>query len=79
MPASPGVTETVDIATLLDDAMKLNSASLDRHRILIRREYEDIPLVRIDKQKSLQILVNLINNAKDACVESRPKAIVRSC
>jgi signal transduction histidine kinase len=64
-----GVTETVDIVTLLDDAMKLNSASLDRHQITVRREYGDIPRIRIDKQKTLQILVNLIKNAKDACTE----------
>ncbi len=66
-----GVTETVDVGTLLDDAMKLNSASLERHNIRIHREYGDLPLVRLDKQKTLQILVNLIKNAKDACAESR--------
>lgn len=65
-----GVTETVSIATLLDDAMKLNSASIDRHRIHVVKEYEDIPKVRLDKQKVLQILVNLIKNAKDACLSS---------
>lgn len=65
-----GVTETVNLATLLDDAMKLNSASIDRHRIHIIKEYEDIPKVRLDKQKVLQILVNLIKNAKDACLSS---------
>jgi C4-dicarboxylate-specific signal transduction histidine kinase len=66
-----GVTETVDLATLIDDAMKLNSASLDRHSITVVREYADLPRVRLDKQKSLQILVNLIKNAKDACSECR--------
>ena len=65
-----GVTETVNVATLLDDAMKLNSASLERHSIRVRLEYAEIPPVRLDKQKSLQILVNLIKNAKDACAES---------
>jgi signal transduction histidine kinase len=65
-----GLTETVDIATLLDDAMKLNSASLDRHGITVSRQFDDIPPVRLDKQKSLQILINLIKNAKDACAES---------
>lgn len=65
-----GVTETVDLAKLIDDAMKLNSASLERHNISVSRDYADIPPVRIDKQKSLQILVNLIKNARDACVES---------
>ncbi len=65
-----GVTETVDVATLVDDAMNLNSASIERHGIHIRRDYTEIPLLRLDKQKTLQILVNLINNAKDACAES---------
>jgi signal transduction histidine kinase len=65
-----GVTETVDLATLIDDAMKLNSASIDRHRIQVTKEYDDIPKVRLDKQKVLQILVNLIKNAKDACLSA---------
>lgn len=65
-----GVTETVDVATLIDDAMNLNSASLERHSVRVSREYAEIPPVRLDKQKSLQILVNLIKNAKDACTES---------
>ncbi len=65
-----GVMETVDIATTLDDAMKLNSASFDRHKVKVTREYEPIPKIRLDKQKVLQILVNLVNNAKDAFTES---------
>ncbi|REK08658.1 MAG: HAMP domain-containing protein [Planctomycetota bacterium] len=65
-----GVTETVDIATLIDDAMSLNSASLDRHHVAVSRDYAHIPPVKIDKQKALQILVNLIKNAKDACAAS---------
>ncbi len=64
-----GVVEDVDITTVLDDAMKLNSASLERHNIAVKFDYEDIPSVRLDTQKVLQILVNLIKNAKDAMAE----------
>ncbi len=64
-----GVIETVDIGTTLDDAMKLNMASFDRHQIHVVREYQDLPKVRLDKQKVLQILVNLLKNAKDALAE----------
>jgi signal transduction histidine kinase len=63
-----GVVEDVDIATTLDDAMKLNSASLERHRITVVRDYAQIGKVRLDAQKVLQILVNLVRNAKDALV-----------
>jgi C4-dicarboxylate-specific signal transduction histidine kinase len=61
-----GVVEDVDIATTVDDAMKLNSASLERHNITVVRDYGPIGKVRLDTQKVLQILVNLIKNAKDA-------------
>jgi two-component system NtrC family sensor kinase len=64
-----GIIETVDIGTTLDDAMKMNSASFDRHHIAIVRDYQPIPKVRLDKQKVLQILFNLMNNAKAALLE----------
>src|SRR5206468_3937091 len=34
------------------------------------REFKDVPDVTVDKQKVLQILVNLIRNAKHACDET---------
>jgi len=68
-----GVTETVNVSTLLEDAMRLNSASLERHNIVVEKEFQEIPKVRLDKQKVLQILVNLIKNAKDACL-ANPQA-----
>jgi signal transduction histidine kinase len=64
-----GVIETCDIAATLDDAVRLNSSTFDRHRIVLVREYADLPKVQLDKQKLLQILVNLIKNAKDSLVE----------
>lgn len=64
-----GVIETVDIATIIDDAIKLNAASIDRHKVSISRDYETGILVSLDKQKLVQILVNIIKNAKDAVRE----------
>ena len=65
-----GVIEAVALPQLLDDAIKLNSASLVKYDIDVIREYEDLPEIRIDKQRVLQILVNLVTNAKDALIES---------
>ena len=77
-----GVIEAVDLSTTLDDALKLNIASFERHKITTIREYETIPRVCIDKQKVLQILVNLIKNAKEAFTDSpatgNRKLIVRT-
>jgi two-component system, NtrC family, sensor kinase len=61
-----GVIEVVDISTTLDDALRLNLASFERENITMAKEYADIPKVHLDKQKVLQILINLIKNAKEA-------------
>ncbi len=65
-----GVIEAVALPQLFDDAIKLNSASLAKYDIEVVREYEDLPELRLDKQRVLQILVNLVTNAKDALIES---------
>jgi two-component system NtrC family sensor kinase len=65
-----GVTETFDVAASVDDALKLNATTFDRHRIEIVRDYAPLPKVQLDKQKLLQILVNLVKNGKDALIEN---------
>jgi len=65
-----GVRETLALTDLMEEAVRLNSESLQRHGIKIRREYGAVPPVSIDKHMVLQILVNLIQNAKHAMNES---------
>ncbi|ABA88262.1 sensor histidine kinase, HAMP and GAF domain-containing [Syntrophotalea carbinolica DSM 2380] len=64
-----GVDETVYPDQLMEDALKLNANALERHGISVQRQYRhDFPIVT-DKHRVLQILLNLINNAKHACCE----------
>ena len=65
-----GLIESVSLAELVDDAIRLNASSFDKYRIEIVRNFADLPNVRIDKQKLLQILMNLMTNAKDSLLES---------
>jgi two-component system, NtrC family, sensor kinase len=65
-----GLIESVSMAELVDDAIRLNASSFDKYHIKVVREFADIPEVRIEKQKLLQILMNLMTNAKDALLES---------
>lgn len=66
-----GVIEKIDIAQLVDDALRVNDAALQRHDVRVVREIESgLPEVLVDKHKVLQILVNLIRNAKYALSES---------
>ncbi len=65
-----GVVETVSVPDLVEDALRMNAGSLARHDVDIVREYDGRPVITVEKNKVLQILVNLIRNAKYACDEA---------
>jgi signal transduction histidine kinase len=66
-----GVAQQISAAELIEDALRLNAAVLTRHQVQVNRDYPpDTPTLTVDKHKVLQILVNLIRNAKYACEES---------
>jgi CheY-like chemotaxis protein len=65
-----GVMERLNIEDLVEDALRLNSGALDRHRIKVVREYSEMQPVLVDKHKVLQILVNLVRNANHAFDDS---------
>src|SRR5690242_5230696 len=67
-----GVEETVAPIQLLEDALQINAAALDRHAIRIVRQFQPAPSILVDKHKVLQILINLIRNAKYALDEPQP-------
>jgi two-component system sensor histidine kinase ChiS len=68
-----GVEETLHMEGLVEDALRLNSGALDRHAIKLVREYSVMKPILLDKHKVLQILVNLIRNAKHAFDDSAVK------
>ena len=65
-----GVNETVYATDLVEDALRINAGSLDRHKIEVTRDYQDRPRFTTEKHKVMQILINLVRNAKFACDES---------
>ncbi len=65
-----GVKEVVGIVDLVEDSMHMNEVSLSRHGVEVIREFEDVPQLNVEKHKVLQILVNLVRNAKHACDDS---------
>jgi Na+/proline symporter/signal transduction histidine kinase len=56
--------QSTDVAALIEDAIRINT--LERHGAEIVREIAVVPRVSIDKHKVLQILINLLSNAKHA-------------
>jgi PAS domain S-box-containing protein len=61
-----GIIESLSVRNLMEDALQMHTAALARHGILVVREYQEVPVISVDKHKILQILVNLIRNAKYA-------------
>ncbi len=63
------VTEECDLALLVEDALSIQLPALRRHGVNVVRELAQLPRIRVDKHKVLQILINLISNAKNAMSE----------
>jgi signal transduction histidine kinase len=72
-----GVVERLELAGLLDDALRLHAVAFERLGIQVRREYADAPQVKVDRHKLLQVLLNLLSNARQALLESgRPDKLL---
>ena len=67
-----GVVEELPVAGLVEDALRMNLGMMERQGVQVVREYGAVPPIQVDKHKVLQILVNLIRNAKHACEEGGP-------
>jgi PAS domain S-box-containing protein len=62
-----GVTETLQVTDLVEEALRMNSPGLHRRAIQVIKEFEAVSPIMVEKHKVLQILVNLVRNAKQAC------------
>ncbi|MEP3480481.1 MAG: PAS domain-containing protein [Fuerstiella sp.] len=70
--------EPIDIKDLIDSAIKLNDSSLVRHDISIVTQIDELPMPRSEHHELLQILVNLIKNAKEACEDCDSRIVTVS-
>lgn len=68
-----GAFEHLAPTELVEDALRISVAALDRHCVQVTRAYAaELPRVRADRHKVLQILINLLRNAKDALDAGQP-------
>jgi C4-dicarboxylate-specific signal transduction histidine kinase len=65
-----GVVEALDPVALMEDSLRMNAGALVRHEVRVIRKFQSVPPLLGEKAKILQILVNLIRNAKYACDET---------
>jgi len=64
------MVDSVSAAEVIEDAIRINAEALNRHDVELKREFADLPPVPLDRHKVLQILTNLIRNAKYALFDS---------
>lgn len=60
------LAEWTQIEKLVEDALRMNAGALERHHVVVVKEFSPVPDLLLDKGRILQILVNLIGNAKQA-------------
>jgi PAS domain S-box-containing protein len=61
-----GLVEELEPKEMMEGALQINGASLERHGVQVAREFNAVPKVQADRTKVVQILVNLVKNAKKA-------------
>lgn len=66
-----GSLEEVAPLELIEDALRMNATSIASHHILVTRDADaHLPRINVDRHKALQILINLLRNAKESMVSS---------
>ncbi|HLH56690.1 MAG TPA: response regulator [Verrucomicrobiae bacterium] len=65
-----GTSEPLRLEQIVEDAIRINAPGLQRSRVQLIRQFDDIAPVVVERHKMLQILANLIRNACQACESS---------
>jgi signal transduction histidine kinase len=68
---SAGLTEVVSVGELLEEALQVKTPGMSPYSVEIIRKFENIPPCRLDHHKFLQIVINLLSNARYAVRDSR--------
>jgi PAS domain S-box-containing protein len=66
-----GISESLFPVDLVEDALRMNAGAMERHQVQVIREFSETPPISVEKHKVLQILVNLMRNAKYALDEGK--------
>lgn len=60
--------EWVDVADVVEDATTILLPSFERHGVQLEVDLQEAPQIQIDRHQVLEMLINLLSNAKDAVV-----------
>ena len=60
------LAEPVQVRELVEDALRMHAEAFTRNQVTVVKEFADLPLLSLDRHRLLQILLNLIGNARQA-------------
>lgn len=69
---SGALTEDMSLEAIIDDALTMQSGSIEKYSISVVKKFENVPRVKAQKTKLIHILINLIKNAKEAMTDVDP-------
>ncbi len=73
-----GLTEKMDVVEIIESAIVMQRSVIEKHNITLIRDFQVTPKLKIQKAKLLHILINLIQNAKDAVIKSnKPERTIK--
>jgi two-component system, NtrC family, sensor kinase len=71
LAASVSSPEPTSARALIDCAFAMVHAGFDRHGIRVTLDIAEVPTLLLDRSKALQILINLLTNAKESVAHRR--------
>jgi two-component system sensor kinase FixL len=70
-----GATERLPPEEVIEDAIKLSGAWDGKDGIELVREYEEVPEAELDRHKILQIVINMLSNARHALADAPARKV----
>lgn len=67
------VEEEIALAELVESALQIDAEAYRRDGIVVLRDFVELPRVATDRHKVVQILVNLLRNAREALATTAPQ------
>jgi two-component system NtrC family sensor kinase len=60
------------VSQLVEDALRMHAPAYERQGVTVVREFSSAPAIMVDRHKVIEILVNLLQNAVQACDTVEP-------
>jgi signal transduction histidine kinase len=67
-----GMREICTLQEIVETSIAINESGLRKHHVQVLRKYANVGSVLVDRHGIIQILINLISNAKDALTANDP-------